>query len=93
MVTVLSGGLIRNKVGERMADAVDKLIANALKIPVEAVVDSLAYQDVPEWDSMGHLDVVLSLEERLGESISDTMVPKLTSVRAIREFVGTRLDG
>lgn len=74
-----------------MADAVAELIAQSLKIPVSKVVDTLEYQEISEWDSMGHLDLILALEQRLGVSINDEMFPRLTTVRAIREFVADRL--
>jgi citrate synthase len=69
-----------------LSSEIDQLIATALKIPVTSVVDSLEYLGVPEWDSLGHLSIVLALEARFGVSISDERVPELTTVKGIRAF-------
>ena len=74
-----------------MADQVIEIIARTLAIPPGNVVDTLEYQDIPEWDSMGHLYLMLALEEQLGAPIEDELVPQLTTVRAIREFLAGRL--
>ena len=34
-----------------------------LGIPVEKAVDGLEYQAIPEWDSVGHMGLIASLEE------------------------------
>ena len=69
-----------------MAAEIDELIATALGIPVASINESLEYLEVPEWDSFGHLNIVLALEKRYGISIRDDLVPELTTVRGIRAF-------
>ena len=63
---------------------IESVIASALGIPVESVNDSLEFRGVSEWDSMGHLRLVVALEDALGVAIDDELAIELTSVPAIR---------
>ncbi len=38
----------------------------ALSITEEKLEDSLNYQDIPEWDSVGHMSLVAELEDNFG---------------------------
>ena len=38
----------------------------ALSITEDKLEDSLNYQDIPEWDSVGHMSLVAELEDNLG---------------------------
>lgn len=69
---------------------VDRVIGEALKIDGSLVRDDLSYGDVPEWDSLNHVDLMLRLEEDFGVEIGEDEMLELTSVRAIRAFVESR---
>lgn len=71
--------------GEASLD-IESVIAGALGIAVESVNDSLEFRGVSEWDSMGHLRLVVALEDALGVAIDDELAIELTSVPAIRAF-------
>ncbi len=38
----------------------------ALSITEDKLEDSLNYQDIPEWDSVGHMSLVAELEDNFG---------------------------
>jgi acetyltransferase-like isoleucine patch superfamily enzyme/acyl carrier protein len=65
---------------------IETVIARALGIPVESVDESLEFRAISEWDSMGHLRLVVALGEALGVAIDDELAVELTSVPAIRAF-------
>ncbi|HTR79369.1 MAG TPA: acyl carrier protein [Gemmatimonadaceae bacterium] len=65
---------------------IDRLVAETLNVAPGALVDSLQYQDIPEWDSVGHLNLMLALEEALGVAIPDDTVVELTTMEALRAF-------
>lgn len=46
-----------------MAD-VAALFADVFQVPAESVTSSTSADDVPAWDSMGHLVLVQTIEER-----------------------------
>ncbi len=66
---------------------VQKLIAEALQVPDDQINPSLAFGDLPQWDSMGHMEVMLSLEEQFGVEIDAEIIGSLTSVSAISSYL------
>lgn len=66
---------------------IKNLIANVLQIPVAEIADATELNSIPQWDSLGHVQILLSLEENYGVEINDTTVTKLTSLAAILEHL------
>ena len=67
--------------------AVQAVIAEALQISDQEVTPDLAFGDLPQWDSMGHMEIILQLEERLGVDVSAETIAELTSVPAICAYL------
>ena len=65
----------------------DDVVANALRIDPAVLTDELEFNSIPEWDSVNHVALILSLEESYGLSISDDQIVSLTRYSAIREFI------
>ena len=70
-----------------MRPAVEALIASTLNIPVEQVTEESDMSTLQNWDSLGHINLVLAIEETYGIIVDEDAVLELTSVRAIRDFV------
>jgi len=68
------------------SDTIVDVIAAALDIPVDEVVDELAFQEIPQWDSLAHVSLMLRVEEFYGVPVTGDLVVRLTSVAAIRAF-------
>ena len=66
---------------------VEQLVADTLGIPRKRVTPGLSFGDVAEWDSLGHVSIMLALEERLGTEIDAEQMVELTSVGAIHTYV------
>ena len=64
----------------------DQLVADTLGIPVQSVRDDLAFSEVPQWDSLNHVNLMVALEQLLQTEIDEDLMIQLTSVRAIRQF-------
>jgi acyl carrier protein len=62
--------------------------AAALNIPVESVTEELAYQGIPEWDSISHMVLISQLEEDFGVSIATDDVIDMSSVAKAMEILG-----
>ena len=69
-----------------MSEEVDQLIAETLGIPRKRVTPELAFGGVAEWDSLGHVSIMLALEERLGTEIDADRMVELTTVAAIHQY-------
>ncbi|AMW04141.1 acyl carrier protein [Gemmatimonas phototrophica] len=70
-----------------MQPVIEQVIADALRVPVDVVVDTLHYQKHPQWDSANHVALIGALEDAYGFFIEDTDIPTLHSVAAIRNYV------
>lgn len=66
---------------------IQAVLVEALQVPGEAVTTELAFGDLPQWDSMGHMEVMLRLEEHFGIEINNDTIANLTSVSAIRQHI------
>ncbi len=62
------------------------LVTEALKQPREAITIEAEIYRVHGWDSLGHIDVILSLERAYGISLDDAAVEKYKTMRAIVEL-------
>jgi acyl carrier protein len=63
------------------------VLAEALQIPLDQVTPDLAFGDIPQWDSMGHMEVMMRLEEQFAIEINADTIAALTSLPAIREHL------
>ena len=70
-----------------MMNSLEELIASVLGISTELITDNLAYDSIPTWDSLNHVNLMLALQENYGKEIDEDRMVELTTVRAIREFV------
>ncbi|GAB4523884.1 MAG: hypothetical protein Fur0018_06970 [Anaerolineales bacterium] len=59
------------------------LVAEALQVASQEITPETAFGDLPQWDSMGHMEVMLALEERFGVEIDADTIAALTSVPQI----------
>jgi citrate synthase len=67
-------------------DPVARIVASTFDIPIEQVSDELGIYKTRGWDSRGHVELMVALEEQLGVQISPDDIPALTDVAAIRRF-------
>ena len=44
---------------------IKQIIAEILKVPVESISEELAVGDIPEWDSLAHVRIIVALEAAL----------------------------
>ncbi len=66
---------------------VQPVLAAALKVTATDITSELQFGDLPQWDSMGHMEVMVSLEAQLGVEINADTITALTSVAAICEHL------
>lgn len=64
-----------------------ELVSEALQIPISQVSEDLSLGDIPQWDSMGHMGIMLLLEERFNLEIDTSILNTLTSIPAICAFL------
>lgn len=70
-----------------MKENVTEIIAEVLRVLPEKVIPELSIGDIPEWTSMAQLEIISTLEARLGIEFPIDDLFDLTSVQALIDEV------
>jgi len=70
-----------------LTEQVQALLAEAIQAPPELVTEDLAFGDLPQWDSLGHMEVMLRLEEQFGVAIDADVIAQLISIPEICNYL------
>lgn len=73
-----------------LTQKVQALLAEAIQVPQEMVTPELAFGDLPQWDSMGHMEVMMRLEEKFGVEINADTIAALISIPEICKYLQER---
>ena len=73
-----------------MEQNVEQLLAEVLQVPPAIVTDSFAMQDVDVWDSLKHMELIVSLEEKFGLQLSFEEIVTMQSVANIKRVLKER---
>ena len=64
-----------------------EVIAQTLRTPASSIGPTTRAADVPTWDSLGHVNLMMSIEQTFDIQLEVEDFPKLTSVPAILEHL------
>lgn len=67
-----------------------QLVAKALNIPVENVQESSSMENTDAWDSLAHMDVILSIEQHFAVNLEGDEIADMQSVAAIINILKTK---
>ena len=70
-----------------MESQVKEIIARVLNVDVSLVTDELSSGDIPQWDSVGNLAIISTIEQELEIEFPLDVLFDLTSVRSIIDEV------
>ena len=70
-----------------MADAVltrvRRIVGALFEVPVEQIDEATSSKTLERWDSMGHLSLILELEQEFGVALPPEQVEKMLDVGSI----------
>lgn len=72
---------------DRVCSQVQGLLAEVFQVPLDQITPDLAFGDLPEWNSLGHMDVMMRLEDEFGAGIDTDTIAALVSVPAICAYL------
>lgn len=64
-----------------------EVIATTLKVPSEKITETTINENLAAWDSLGHVNLMLALEQTFGVYLDVEDFPILTSVPAILQYL------
>jgi len=69
---------------------VELLVAEVLQVPPATITDELTMQDIDVWDSLKHMELIVSLEEKFGLQLSFEEIVTMQSVANIKRVLKER---
>lgn len=66
------------------------LLAEVLQIPAATVTDDLTMKDMDAWDSLKHMELIVSLEQSFGIELSFDEIVAMRSVAEIKRVLRER---
>ena len=72
-------------------DSVDQFIAEVL--PDAEVGEDTPFAELPDWDSLKHVELIVGLEGRFGVQLTAAEIAGLTCKRAVREVLAAKGRG
>jgi|APFre7841882724_1041349.scaffolds.fasta_scaffold409646_1 acyl carrier protein len=75
-----------------LTEKIQAVLVEALQVSPELVTADLTLGDIPQWDSMGHMEVMMFLEQSFGVEINNDTIANLTSIPAIRQHIQETLN-
>ena len=73
-----------------MSEPLKKILSDTLGIAESEIRDDSSAQNIPAWDSVAHLNIVLSLEGSYGVSFTPEEITEMTSLGKIRAALARR---
>jgi len=73
-----------------IVDQARQVIADLFGLALGDVGPATVSRDIPDWDSIRHLDVVMALEQQFGLTFSPEEMAQLTTVPQIVELVSSK---
>ena len=74
-----------------MDEKVEALLAEILQMPAAKITADLAMKNVEVWDSLKHMELVVSLEETFGIELTFDEIVAMQSVREIKRILRERV--
>jgi len=72
-------------------DALKQLMATMLNVDVSAINENSSMDNLPNWDSLRHMNLVLALEEEFKVTIPDEDAGNITSYKLIKLVLDDQL--
>lgn len=74
-------------------DELRDIMATALEIPAETIREDSAMADIEEWDSLGHVHIMVALEQAFDLYMDVEDFAELDSVPAILQYLSKEKNG
>ncbi len=68
-------------------NALDQLVADVFDDEASAISDDTVFADVPGWDSLKYVELVVGLESRFGVNLSAGEIAQIASKGAVRRLL------
>jgi acyl carrier protein len=63
------------------------LVANCFRVPPEQITDELSMENCGQWTSLAHVELMASLEQTFGVTVSEDELLELLDIASIEAFL------
>jgi acyl carrier protein len=70
---------------------IKQVMSAVFEIPLESIAEDASSDNIENWDSLRHLNLILALEEEFGVSIPDEEVGNLVNYKLIQLVINDLL--
>jgi len=71
-------------------DKVFKIISQVMNIPAEGINENSSPENIEQWDSLQHMNLILALEEDLKIKFTDEEIAQMIDVHLILKALRTK---
>jgi acyl carrier protein len=64
-----------------------EIFSGSLGVAAENITDDLKYNEIPEWDSIGHMSLVTEVESTFDIMLDTSDIINMSSVRIAKEIL------
>jgi len=68
-------------------EATIRLVAQVLEMPADQLGPDSSMENVPAWDSVEHMNILLSFQQQFNTEVDLTTIATATSIRALAALV------
>ena len=72
-------------------DKLNKILSKILNVSIEKTEENLTMDDVDYWDSLTHMNLIVSIEEELDIELSGDDIAEMTTFNSIKAIVAKYL--
>jgi acyl carrier protein len=68
----------------------NKIIANVFQMNADEIADDISMEDIDRWDSLTHMKLVVSLEEKYNLEFSAEQIIAMKNIRTIKKIISEK---
>ena len=73
-----------------MADKLERIMSKVFNVMLEEITPKSSMDNLDAWDSLGHLSLIINIEEEFQFSLSEDEILNMTSYGDIKKILNNR---
>lgn len=74
----------------KMTEQIKEVMARTFAIPVDSIASTGSMNSIPQWDSLGHMELMLAIEERFSIKMTSAEMLEINSLPRIEALLASR---
>lgn len=70
-----------------MEEKINKILVNVLKVPLDNVSENLSMDDIDNWDSLSHMNLIVAIEDEFEIELSGDDIAEMINFNTIRSII------